>query len=118
MLEYKQNWMQYDISWSTCSQRNNMHNSQEGFTDVAKAKRNTYKPPIIIRKGNQFVINERRILPYLRSSMNYIEIAVSIAFKEYKENASKYKYHSPEQKLKHLNDMVYYVLTKWSIFRG
>jgi hypothetical protein len=85
---------------------------------VAKAKRNTYKPPIIVRKGNQFVVDERRILPYLRRSRNYIDMAVSIAFKEYKENASKYKKHTPEEKLKHLNDMVYYVLTKWNIFRG
>lgn len=74
------------------------------------------KPNIIIRKGNRFVIDEARVLPYMRKNMDLVIAAISAACKELKEQPSNFR-SSPIDKLTDLNNRVYALLTEWNVYK-
>ena len=74
------------------------------------------KPNIIIRKGNRFVIDEARVLPYMRKNMDLVIAAISAACKELKEQPANFR-DSPIDKLTDLNNRVYALLTEWNVYK-
>lgn len=76
------------------------------------------KPRIIIRTGNKFVIDERKILPYMRKSKDLIMSAITVACEDFKRNPDTYGILSQEQKIEKLNNVVYDVLEKWGVYKG
>ena len=65
------------------------------------------RPQLIIRQGSKFVVDERRILPYMRHNKDIIYAAVAVACKDMKLNPDKYSSLAPKGKLNKLNDFVY-----------
>lgn len=74
------------------------------------------KPNIIIRKGNRFVIDEARVLPYMRKNMDLVIAAISSACKELKDSPDNFR-AAPIDKLTDLNNRVYALLTEWNVYK-
>ncbi len=74
------------------------------------------KPNIIVRTGNKFMVDERKILPYMRNSKDLIVAAVSIACTELKQTPDKFSL-IPNKKLQELNDRVYELLKEWKVYK-
>lgn len=74
------------------------------------------KPNIIVRKGNKFIIDERKILPYMRKSKDLIVAAVSAACNELKQSPDSFNSNSVV-KLQELNDKVYQLLEEWNVYK-
>lgn len=74
------------------------------------------KPNIIVRKGNKFIIDERKILPYMRKSKDLIIAAVSSACNELKQSPDSFNSNSVI-KLQELNDKVYQLLEEWNVYK-
>lgn len=73
------------------------------------------KPNLVVRKGNRFVIDESKILPYMRDSKDLIMAAIAVASNELKANPSD---AAPQIKLQDLNDRVYELLAAWKVYKG
>jgi len=76
------------------------------------------KPPILIRKGNRFTINENGMLPYLRQKIDMVSAAVSAVCADFKINNSNYEGLSASQKLSRMNELIYRILEDWGIYKG
>lgn len=74
------------------------------------------KPNLIVRKGNKFVIDETKILPYMKKSKDLVQAAVSIAATELKEHPQDDK--DAVTKLQDLNNRVYELLSAWKVYKG
>ena len=74
------------------------------------------KPDLIVRKNNKFVVDEAKLLPYMRGSKDLVISAVSLACTDLKMNPNNYS-SDPIQKLKQLNDTVYQLLEKWGVYK-
>lgn len=75
------------------------------------------KPNLIVRKGNKFVVDEDKILPYMRGHKDYIMLAVAAACSELKYNPDKFS-NDPVVKLQQMNNIVYDLLEKWKVYKG
>ena len=76
------------------------------------------KPQIIVRKEGKFILDERKIMPYMRKSKDLIAVAVSVACRDLKENPDKYESLNPKDRLLKLNDFVYELLLTWGIYKS
>lgn len=76
------------------------------------------KPPILIRKGNRFEINEQGLLPYLKRKKDMVSAAVSAVCADFKNNQEKYQGLQAGQKLARMNELIYQILEDWGIYKG
>ena len=74
------------------------------------------RPDIIVRKGNKFIIDEQKILPYMREKKDLVLHAVSIVCKNLKDRPESFS-SNPVDKLKELNDNVYAILKQWNVYK-
>lgn len=74
------------------------------------------KPNIIVRKGNKFVVDETKILPYMLAHKDMIIAAISQACEDLKSNPDRYS-SNPVDKLKQLNNNVYELLKQWKVYK-
>jgi hypothetical protein len=74
------------------------------------------KPNIIVRRGNKFIIDESKILPYMRKNKDLIILAVSNACQELKQFPASFNPNSV-CKLQELNDRVYELLKEWKVYK-
>lgn len=74
------------------------------------------KPNIVIRRGNRFVIDEARVLPYMKRSMDLVIAAVSAACKEMKDSPERFS-SDPIVRLTDLNERVYAILIEWNVYK-
>lgn len=74
------------------------------------------KPNIIVRKGNKFVIDEPRLLPYLNRSKDLVMAAVGLACEKLKESPDEFD-SNPVKKLNQLNELVYSHLKEWGVYK-
>jgi hypothetical protein len=75
------------------------------------------KPLIVTRKGNKFVIDNTKLLPYLRKNKDLVQAAIRIACEDMKYHPEQYEYLDNTSKLRKLNDIVYKVLENWGIYK-
>ena len=74
------------------------------------------KPNLIVRKGNKFILDESKILPYMRGSKDLILAAVAVACNELKEDENPES--DAKKRLQSLNDRVYHLLEVWKVYKG
>lgn len=77
-----------------------------------------FKPPLIKRLGDRFILDEARILPYMRRSKDVIRSAVAVICNDFKLNPEVYKNLHPEQKLVKMNQELYSLLQVWGVYKG
>lgn len=77
-----------------------------------------FKPPLIRRAGDRFILDESRILPYMRKSRDVIRSAVTVVCNDFKLNPEGYETLHPEQKLVKLNEELYKLLQTWGVYKG
>ena len=75
------------------------------------------KPNLLVRRGNRFVFDQTKVLPYMRRSTDLINAAITIACQDLKINPNKYKDLDNEAKLNEINNIVYKLLEKWNIYK-
>lgn len=75
------------------------------------------KPQIIVRKGDRFVIDDTKLLPYLRRHRDLVQSAVAVACQHYIDNPNIYRFLNPQQKLEKMNEIAYQVLEQWGIYK-
>lgn len=76
------------------------------------------KPPqIIVRRGDRFVIDEHKLLPYLRKHRDLVQSAVAVACQHYIDYPSEYRFLSAQDKLIKMNDILYSVLAQWGLYK-
>ena len=75
------------------------------------------KPNLLIRRGNRFVFDKTKVLPYMGKNMDLINAAITAACQDVKINPDKYKGLDNIQKLDKMNELVYAILEKWNIYK-
>jgi len=75
------------------------------------------KPNLLIRRGNRFVFDKTKVLPYMRKSMDLINAAITAACQDIKINPKRYDGLDNIEKLDQMNDLVYDILEKWNIYK-
>jgi len=76
-----------------------------------------HRPMILIRRGNKFIVDQRKVLPYLKKNLDTINAAISYACQDLKYNPDKYQHMNAKEKLETLNDLVYEILKNWGVYR-
>jgi hypothetical protein len=77
-----------------------------------------FKPPLIRRAGDRFILDESRVLPYMRKHVDVIRSAVTVVCNNFKLNPEVYESLHPEQKLVKLNSELYELLQIWGVYKG
>lgn len=74
------------------------------------------KPNLIVRKGNRFVVDTNKILPYMRKSLDLILNCLSLVCEDLKANPDSYN-SDPKIKLDQLNSKLYDLLKELKVYK-
>lgn len=74
------------------------------------------KPDIIVRKDNKFMVDESKLLPYMRKHKDLVMAAVSLACQKLKDDPNSFS-PNPIDKLSQLNSLIYDILKGWKVYK-
>lgn len=74
------------------------------------------KPDLVVRVGNKFILDERKILPYMKKDLDMVINALSIVCEDLKHNPQKFSTNS-KIRLGELNSKIYDVLKEMNVYK-
>jgi len=76
------------------------------------------RPTVIVRKGDRFVLDSKKLYPHLRKHEDMVRSALQMACLHYKAYPQLYKHLDPKDQLDKVNDMFYQLLIDWGVYKG
>lgn len=76
------------------------------------------RPNVIIRRGDRFQVDERKLYPHLKREEDMVRSALYMASLHYKSYPTQYTGMSAKDKLDKINDMFYQFLKDWGVYKG
>lgn len=76
------------------------------------------RPNVIVRRGDRFILDDRRLYPHLRREEDKVRSALHLACLHYKAYPQEYKHLRPVDQLDKVNDKFYEFLIEWGVYKG